>query len=264
VTKSQINKLGERLRASTSPDLASLAKLQEFRTVYDAPLRKVESVLREKVGTDATWRLKTVNTIIEKLRREKTRLAEMQDIAGIRVVRESLLEEQTALAATIVELFPGAKLIDRRAKPQHGYRAVHIIPIVDGRPVEIQIRTSLQDLWAQAMEKLADEVGREIRYGAAPRERKEDFHALMQSSVELAGLEANLQEAFDLRRDHDSLVQGTHPALADVHLDLERNPDSARVFSEVLEDHGRRILAAERHLREKAQGLRDNLGKMIR
>jgi hypothetical protein len=39
---------------------------------------------------------------------------------------------------------------------------------VDGFIVEIQVRTTLQDLWAQAVERLADEVGREIRYGGVP------------------------------------------------------------------------------------------------
>ena len=35
-------------------------------------------------------------------------------------------------------------------------------------PVETQVRTKPQDLWAQGMEKLADKVGRGIRYGEPP------------------------------------------------------------------------------------------------
>ena len=34
-----------------------------------------------------------------------------------------------------------------------------------GLPVEVQIRTELQDLWAQVFERLADRWGRAIRYG---------------------------------------------------------------------------------------------------
>jgi ppGpp synthetase/RelA/SpoT-type nucleotidyltranferase len=46
---------------------------------------------------------------------------------------------------------------------------VHVIAVVDGYRIEIQIRTHLQDRWAQSMEKLADVVlGRQIKYGGIP------------------------------------------------------------------------------------------------
>ena len=38
-----------------------------------------------------------------------------------------------------------------------------------GIPVEIQVRTRWQHEWAELFEKLADRVGRGIRYGDAPR-----------------------------------------------------------------------------------------------
>jgi ppGpp synthetase/RelA/SpoT-type nucleotidyltranferase len=37
-------------------------------------------------------------------------------------------------------------VIDRREKPSHGYRAVHVIVECGGRMVEIQVRTELQHL----------------------------------------------------------------------------------------------------------------------
>ena len=43
--------------------------------------------------------------------------------------------------------------IDRRKNPTYGYRAVHVIVYWDGIPVEIQIRTELQDTWAQIVER---------------------------------------------------------------------------------------------------------------
>lgn len=58
--------------------------------------------------------------------------------------------------------------IDRRAEPSSGYRAMHVIVFPDGLPVEVQVRTELQDLWAQAFERLGDRWGRAIRYGGAP------------------------------------------------------------------------------------------------
>lgn len=45
---------------------------------------------------------------------------------------------------------------------------MHVIVNVDGMPIEIQIRTELQDLWAQIFERLGDVWGRAIRYGGEP------------------------------------------------------------------------------------------------
>jgi ppGpp synthetase/RelA/SpoT-type nucleotidyltranferase len=55
-------------------------------------------------------------------------------------------------------------VIDRRADPRAGYRAVHVVVRIDGLPVEVQFRTELQHRWAQIFERLADEWGRQIRY----------------------------------------------------------------------------------------------------
>jgi ppGpp synthetase/RelA/SpoT-type nucleotidyltranferase len=45
---------------------------------------------------------------------------------------------------------------------------MHVVVRTQGRLVEVQIRTHLQDLWAQVVERLADIWGRQIRYGEAP------------------------------------------------------------------------------------------------
>jgi hypothetical protein len=58
--------------------------------------------------------------------------------------------------------------IDRRKDPRFGYRGMHLVVHVDGLPVEIQIRTELQDSWAQIFERLGDRWGRGIRYGQDP------------------------------------------------------------------------------------------------
>ena len=52
--------------------------------------------------------------------------------------------------------------------PSYGYRAVHVIVRTQGCLVEVQVRTYLQDMWAQIVERLADTFGRQIRYGEPP------------------------------------------------------------------------------------------------
>jgi Region found in RelA / SpoT proteins len=59
---------------------------------------------------------------------------------------------------------------DRRETPSHGYRAIHVIVFPEDIPVEIQIRTAVQDRWAQATEGLGDSWGRGLRYGDGPDE----------------------------------------------------------------------------------------------
>lgn len=191
MTKSQINKLGEKLRKAIELDTETLLELQQFRASYDDPMLKAQTLLRE-IGFESTSRLKTTNTIIEKLRRERTRLAEMQDIGGLRTVAEVDLTNQDKIVKRIVEAFPITRLIDRRRRPTYGYRAVHVIATLDEHLIEIQVRTQLQNLWAQAMERLADEAGREIRYGGAPQMRGDDVENLLNISSEIAWIEDGL------------------------------------------------------------------------
>ncbi len=166
----EIDRLGDRLRASTIVAEEDLRLLQQLRREFDDALARArDEVAAALPGVSPTTRLKTVQTLVGKLQRETTmNLGQVQDVAGMRIVWDMSLSEQDQLAAKIAELFPGAKLIDRRVKTSFGYRAMHIVAKVDGRLVEIQLRTMLQDRWAQIVERLADHWGRTIRYGAEP------------------------------------------------------------------------------------------------
>jgi ppGpp synthetase/RelA/SpoT-type nucleotidyltranferase len=70
----------------------------------------------------------------------------------------------------------------------HGYVAVHVVVFPQDAPIEIQIRTAWQHEWAEVFEKLADLVGRGIRYGQPPRVvwTPEEFDALDAGRQELA------------------------------------------------------------------------------
>jgi len=162
----QIDRLGNRLRTSdpTAEDLELLGQVGEL---YAGALAEVLRVLTD-LGLEPGGRLKTVGTLVDKLRRIPEPLSRIQDVAGARVVAEMNREEQDRLVGLITDRFDHYRVKDRRVEPSYGYRAVHVIVRVQGRPVEIQVRTHLQDLWAQIVERLADVWGRQIRYGGPP------------------------------------------------------------------------------------------------
>jgi hypothetical protein len=127
------------------------------------------------VRVQLTSRLKNTGTILEKLRRTGGgSLPNVQDLAGIRIVLDCDLTEQMRFARRIESLFAAEsrppKIVDRRVEALRGYRAVHVIVTVAGRPVEVQIRTRLQHQWANLFEKFADIAGRGIRYDEPPDE----------------------------------------------------------------------------------------------
>jgi Region found in RelA / SpoT proteins len=178
-SREQIRKLGERLAVGDPAPEDDMNLLEELVACHMLALelsRPRLDGLAETVGTAAlhiTHRAKTTQTILEKLRREHgMSLARMRDLAGIRVVGAITFADQDLLAAEIARRFPAdpraPKTIDRRADPSHGYRAVHVEVALDGVSIEVQVRTVGQHVWADLMERLADRLGRQIRYGQPP------------------------------------------------------------------------------------------------
>jgi len=119
------------------------------------------------------------------MKRETIRLSQVQDIAGCRVLVADL-EEQDRLVAALSRTFPKITVVDRRTKPTHGYRAVHIIVELFERAVEIQVRTESQHMWAELSEKLSDLVDASIKYGGGPTDVKD---RLLNSSLALGAVE---------------------------------------------------------------------------
>lgn len=144
------------------------ALLDAHGEVLDLALKRV----RAETGLVPTGRLKNTGTLLDKLRRQGgSWLKSVYDLAGMRIVGDFDRPQQDTVVADLVEVFAqGARpprVIDRRADPVQGYRAVHVIVFPEGLPVEIQVRTRWQHEWAELFEKLADRVGRGIRYGDA-------------------------------------------------------------------------------------------------
>jgi ppGpp synthetase/RelA/SpoT-type nucleotidyltranferase len=99
ISVSQTNKLGDALRKHPPSD-ENIRLLHQIKSEYELSMHEAVRVLREELNLEASFRLKTNTTIIEKLRREKARLSSMRDIAGLRLVTASL-EEQDNLVARI-------------------------------------------------------------------------------------------------------------------------------------------------------------------
>jgi ppGpp synthetase/RelA/SpoT-type nucleotidyltranferase len=176
LSNSQIAKLGDRLRDGvyTAEDLALL---WEYRASFAPALAEVVAGIAtftsttpiERSANEPTERAaKSIQSIIYKLQRlSTTQLDRMQDIAGCRLVVSNLIEQDNDVEQ-LVGLFPDSRVDDLREKPHSGYRAVHVVVRTLNRRVEVQVRTELQDSWAQCSEHWAFKVDRAIKYGGGP------------------------------------------------------------------------------------------------
>lgn len=191
-----MDRLGVRLTAASSIAEADLECLAAVVDAYQEVLDDVKARLTD-VGYAATTRVKTTGTLVDKLRRETARLSQVQDLAGARIVLADRMAQDAAVDM-IRGIFESTgstcKTFDRRENPSHGYRAVHLVVQVDRVPVEIQIRTDLQDTWAQIVERLADRWGRGIRYGGDPEDPDAQAGALKVSRRDVLAVLAQLSE----------------------------------------------------------------------
>ena len=188
-SKSEIDRLGVRLRESVSPH--DLCLLDTYRLSFASAYEEVLQAIKTTTGIDVSGRpAKSTTAIVDKLSRESIRLSQMQDIAGCRIVVADM-ENQNTLASKLSARFINAVISDRREKPSHGYRAIHIIVHHADRAVEIQIRTQLQHLWAEHSEKLADKFGITVKYGGGPEDIRQRLEVLSKGIGFVEHLEAN-------------------------------------------------------------------------
>lgn len=173
LSTSQVERLGRRLAWAEAPAEADVKLLQEVLAAYSEVLAEAVDRVSSGVGLSPTSRIKNTGTILEKLDRYGgSWLKSIHDLAGMRVVGSFDRTGQDEIVRQLVDLFSAdprpPKVVDRRVTPIQGYRAVHVIVFPRGVPVEIQVRTRWQHEWAEMFEKLADRVGRGIRYGEPP------------------------------------------------------------------------------------------------
>lgn len=189
-SKSRVDRLGDELRRAVTPQ--AFDAYFDYRDEFTDPLEEVSNRVAARLQSEVTGRLKTLDTVIAKLRRSSIRLSQMQDIAGCRTVVEAIGHQNRAVELIALE-FPGAVVDDLRAQSHAGYRAVHVIVRSStGYLVEVQVRTELQNLWAQLSEKLADIVGSGLKYDGGPPPIRQQLEAMSSELADLDGLKDRL------------------------------------------------------------------------
>jgi DNA-binding protein YbaB len=168
VSKTQIDRLGERLKKGNISE-ADLRLLDLYRRSFSEAYEVVVENIRKKLALEPTGRpAKSTTSISDKLRRESIRLTQIQDIAGCRLIVADVTNQESVVQS-LKSLFEHTTISDRREEPSHGYRAVHVIVNCHRKLIEIQIRTSLQHLWAELSEKFSDVVAPAIKYGGGDK-----------------------------------------------------------------------------------------------
>lgn len=199
-SKGQVNRAGRvllalgetarRLDAERIPDEFDTAEIVMafravtwWRTLHARPLSNVAANLRyhvDKEGgriggrVDVAQRLKRWTTMIDKLAREpKMQVTQMQDIGGVRALLPSL-PHIYAVSRRLRKTWTIIRVRDYIVEPKSsGYRALHLIVRRGGYPVEVQLRTTLQDAWANQVEEDGRRIGVGLKFGAG----EADIHA---------------------------------------------------------------------------------------
>ena len=191
-SNSDADRLGDRLRLG-APSRTDLDLLDDYRESFQLAYRKAVNMVRVATGNEPSGRPgKSTTSVIDKLQRGTMRLSQMQDIAGCRIVVDNSESQRKTLRRLRRQLKPLGivKTVDRRRKPSHGYRAVHLIVTIDRKPVEVQLRTLYQHLWAELSETAADMYGTQVKYGGDAPGRPEVRQTLDTLSEMLAELES--------------------------------------------------------------------------
>lgn len=211
-SKSQVKRAGKILREHHTQILSqseddvvwATSVARNWRQSHAEAENWAQMGCRSRLGTigiegDVTQRLKELPTIVRKLVREHPRvqLSTMEDIAGARTVVVSVddaraLAERWRQVAVDYPIRRDRDYIDD--PPSSGYRAIHLVLQHKDRLVEVQIRTQIQNAWAELVEDVGHLLGVATKNGEGPADVLEGLRAL---GSELASLEPTHQYAGD-------------------------------------------------------------------
>lgn len=224
-SKNQLKMAGDRIRkrlAGTHVDLDGqqaaddIALIQSWRSAHSGPLTTTRIGLgycvARVLGVTSqaglvTQRLKRFDSIVSKLVRAQTRLGEMEDIAGCRAVLNTL--DQVREVHRQLAKAPRLEIVavkDYVASPHAGgYRALHLWCKRDGFKIEIQLRSTRQQVWAEAVERWDLVTGYDLKHESGSeqalvyfRELANCYHQLdigvAHSDVDTSALDRALDE----------------------------------------------------------------------
>ncbi len=153
----------DNIAAAESQEIWRCAQIiEEWREKHAAPLRNANANLRHYVrpyaardqNVSVTQRLKKFSTILDKLcRYSSMQLTRMEDIGGVRAILPSQ-EAADDISRRLRKNWKVRRYRDYVREPKEsGYRALHLIVVKQGVKIEVQLRTYLQDFWANQVER---------------------------------------------------------------------------------------------------------------
>jgi putative GTP pyrophosphokinase len=205
-SKGQINRCGEYLARGHALALGSdeweewfesekvadaIDVLDKFRAAHQKPLGIVTAGLRQFVISETdefplvSQRLKRVPRIVRKLNRMMnssngaSSLARLEDIGGCRAVVPDLAS-LNMVSDHLKRTWSGILKRERdyvTTPNAMGYRAMHFTVEKQGRKIEVQIRTRLQQQWANAIESADSRLNLTLKDGVGPDSMLEYFAA---------------------------------------------------------------------------------------
>ena len=179
LSKTLIDKSGRTLALDNETDIDKYINytevFDEYRKNHIEPLSKTTLELQQwlsKYGKDyfIAQRLKRKPQILRKLKRFSTRLSQLQDIGGARIIVDqntgvdeivNFLKKQFDVSKSLKVI----RLTDYRGKGREdsGYRALHVILERDSYKLELQIRSKIQHYWAETIERTSIVYGHHLK-----------------------------------------------------------------------------------------------------
>jgi putative GTP pyrophosphokinase len=162
-----------------------------FRQGFQDPLNRVTMGARSMVNSEGapvvvSQRLKRIPTIVHKLARfPSMNLSRMQDIGGCRAI-VPMQRHAMGVARRIRKNWDVKRFDDYASEPKPtGYRAVHAVVLRNGRLIEIQLRTPLQQLWAVEVDRTGGRLQVALKDGQGPTELVQGFADLADQIAEM-------------------------------------------------------------------------------
>lgn len=226
-SKERVKKAGVALKRSdieSEEFKESIPIFHNWRSSHAFPMQIMLNLLRKNAvridrGAVAVQRLKRVDSIFNKLLREESMsLSRMEDIAGCRVVVESVrhvsrVSELLKRSRTKNQLHRERNYIEH--PKESGCRGIHLIyryrgrkTIYNGMAVELQIRSKVQHSWATAVEVVGTFTKQALKASTGEEEWLNLFKFASAEFTKLEGCDVDPRfEEVDTFYQFNSLVQ---------------------------------------------------------